>query len=84
MNAAHRKFDTVAAILLVLTLGFVLVEYLWAPHKKPVFVWHDVPGYSAGIALISCLIIIVLSKALAALFLQRADTASKNSEQYDD
>lgn len=84
MNAASRKFDSVAAILLVVLLGFILAEYLWAPHKKPAFIWHYLPGYSAIIALISCLVIIVLSKMLAAMFLQRLDPTSEKSEQHHD
>jgi hypothetical protein len=37
------------AVLVVLTA----VEWLFAPHYRPVFPWHHMPGYSALIGLVA-------------------------------
>ena len=58
-----------AALLVVL----VVVEAVFVPHEKPRFPWHFVPGYSALIGLGACLVVVLLSKALGRMVLQRPE-----------
>jgi len=57
-----------AAVLLALTI----VEYLYAPHYRPVFPWHHVPGYMGLIGLGGCLVVVAAAKGLGRL-LQRPE-----------
>lgn len=57
---------TLAGVLLLL----VVIEAVVIPHYHPVFPWHAVPGYSAVIGLLGCIVVVQLSKWLGKLFLQ--------------
>ncbi len=61
-----------AGVLVVL----VVAEALFAPHHHPVFPWHRVPGFLAMVGLVSCIVVVKLSKAMGKWWLQR-------SEEYD-
>jgi hypothetical protein len=65
--------DRVTWILVAGLAVLVLAEALFFPYHDPVFPWHHVPGYSAAIGLIFAVVIVLLSKALGAWFLQRPD-----------
>lgn len=54
-------------------VALALVEATAIPHKHPVFPWHDVPGYAGLIGLVGCLVVVLLSKWLGSLLLQRSD-----------
>lgn len=62
--------DRVTLILAVTLVALVLVEAFLIPHYHPVFPWHHVPGYSAVIGLVGCLVVVQLSKWLGKAFLQ--------------
>ena len=61
-----------AGVLILL----VVAEALFAPHHHPVFPWHHVPGFLAMVGLVSCIVVVKLSKVMGKWWLQR-------SEEYD-
>jgi hypothetical protein len=61
------------ALLAVLVIGDVLFVH---PHH-PVFVWHKIPAYMAGIGVGAAILLSLFSKGLGYLFLYR-------KEDYDD
>jgi hypothetical protein len=65
--------DRVAAILAAVLLALVLLEATLIPHYQPKFPWHHVPGYSAAIGLVGCLVVVLASKWVGSRFLQRPD-----------
>jgi hypothetical protein len=65
--------DRVTWSLVASLVVLVLAEALFFPYDDPVFPWHHMPGYSAAIGLIFAVVIVLLSKALGAWFLQRPD-----------
>jgi hypothetical protein len=69
----ERMKDRVTWSLVAGLVVLVLAEALFFPYDDPVFPWHHVPGYSAAIGLIFAVVIVLLSKALGAWFLQRPD-----------
>jgi hypothetical protein len=59
------------SLTLVVTLVLLAVaEWLWAPHHHPVFAWHHWPGFLALLGLVSCVVVVWLSKLLGKWFLQ--------------
>jgi multisubunit Na+/H+ antiporter MnhB subunit len=62
----ERMKDRVTWSLVASLMVLVLAEALFFP-------WHHMPGYSAAIGLIFAVVIVLLSKALGAWFLQRPD-----------
>ncbi|MDO8834287.1 MAG: hypothetical protein Q7V01_01770 [Vicinamibacterales bacterium] len=64
-----RVIVTLAAVMAVL----IAVEAFFAPHYRPVFLWHSVPGYMGAIGLFACLGVVWLSKRAGKLFLQRPE-----------
>jgi hypothetical protein len=62
--------DRVALVLAGVLLLLVVLEAVVIPHYHPVFPWHPVPGYSAAIGLLGCILVVQLSKWLGKLFLQ--------------
>jgi hypothetical protein len=58
-----------AMVLIVL----VVAEILFAPHHHPVFAWHHWPGFLGLVGLVSCLLVVKLSKALGKWLLQRRE-----------
>ncbi len=58
-----------AGVLVVL----IAAELLFAPHHHPVFPWHHVPGFLGLVGLVSCLVVVKLSKALGKWLLQRPE-----------
>lgn len=63
-------------VTLILSAVLVLLgvaEWLWAPHHQPVFAWHHWPGFFAFLGLVSCLVVVKLSKLLGQWFLQRQE-----------
>jgi hypothetical protein len=67
-------WDRVSGTLLVALVVLVVAELLFVPHYKPVFPWHHVAGYAATIGLVSCIVVVLLSKALGAVLLQRPES----------
>ena len=66
--------DRVAIIMAAVLLLLVALEALFFPHYQPRFPWHHVPGYAAMIGLFACIFVVLLSKKLGALLLQRPAT----------
>lgn len=71
MNRLVRD-RTLAGLATVLAV-LVIAEAVVAPHEKPVFPWHRLPGYAALIGIGTCLVVVVVSKALGRMFLQRPE-----------
>jgi di/tricarboxylate transporter len=65
--------DRVTLILAGALLAFVLVEAVVVPHYHPVFPWHSLPGYSAIIGLVGCIVVVQLSKWLGKALLQQPE-----------
>jgi hypothetical protein len=65
--------DRVVPVLSAVLVALVLVEYFFAPHYRPVFPWHHLPGYMGLIGLGSCLIVVILTKLVGKLVLQRPE-----------
>jgi hypothetical protein len=63
---------TVAGLAAVLA-ALVIVEAVFAPYEKPLFPWHRLPGYAALIGIGACLVVVVVTKALGRMFLQRPE-----------
>lgn len=70
--------DPVTVALAAVLLALVAVEAIFVPHSSPKFPWHHVPGYAAIIGLGACLIVVQLSKALGAWFLQRPESPDEH------
>ena len=65
--------DPTAAGLAGVLVVLVVVEAIFVPHGKPRFPWHFVPGYAGLIGLGACLVVVLLSKALGRMILQRPE-----------
>ena len=63
---ARRVTWVLSAVLLLL----VVVEIAF-PHHAPVFAWHHLTGSHAIIGFVSCVVVVLLSKAVGKWFLQR-------------
>jgi general stress protein CsbA len=63
--------DRVTLVLAAVLLLLVLLEASVIPHYHPEFWFHHVPGYSAVIGLFGCIVVVLLSKWLGKMFLQR-------------
>jgi Mn2+/Fe2+ NRAMP family transporter len=70
---APRLLDRVSVTLAALMAVLIAVEAFFAPHYRPVFLWHSVPGYMGAIGLFACLGVVWLSKRAGKLFLQRPE-----------
>jgi hypothetical protein len=68
-----RRSSRAAAVLTALLAVLVAVEALFVPYEKPRFPWHGLPGYSALIGFGACLVVVVASKALGRVMLQRPE-----------
>ncbi len=66
--------DRVTVGLGVALLIMVLLEAVAIQHYHPVFPWHFVPGYAAVIGLVGCIVVILISKWLGRVFLQRPES----------
>jgi hypothetical protein len=71
MRAVVR--DSTVVALAALLAALVVAEATFVPHGKPLFPWHHLPGYAALIGLGACLVVVVGSKALGRLVLQRPE-----------
>lgn len=65
--------DRVSIAMALVLAALVAVEALFVPHYSPRFPWHHLPGYAAIIGLGACIVVVLLSKALGAWFLQRPE-----------
>ncbi|WKZ33657.1 MAG: hypothetical protein QY316_04440 [Thermodesulfobacteriota bacterium] len=61
------KWAFYAAMVVFVALDFV------TPRHHVYFYWDEVPGFSAVFGFISCVLIIIVSKALGKLWLQRKE-----------
>ncbi len=52
-------------IIFAVVLGIVLLSDFVVERHHPVFIWDEIPGFSAAFGLISAIIIIVLAKVIA-------------------
>lgn len=68
-----RRFSPTSAGLTALLAVLVVVEAVFAPYEKPRFPWHRLPGYAGLIGLGACLVVVVASKALGRIMLQRPE-----------
>ena len=64
-----RTLKRVAYAILVLT---VAIDFLLPRHYSHFF-WDDIPGFNAVYGLISCVLIVVISKALGHYWLERSE-----------
>jgi hypothetical protein len=60
--------------LTIILLALVVMEAVFFPYDHPVFPWHPVPGYAAGIGLGASIVVVLLSKKLGAWLLQRPES----------
>lgn len=65
--------DKPTIIMAVSLVLLTVIEFFWAPHYSPKFPWHHVPGFSALIGLISCIVVVLASKWLGKKLLQRPE-----------
>jgi hypothetical protein len=70
----EKLVDRVAIGLGVVLLALVALEATVIPHYHPEFPWHHVPGYSAVIGLVGCVVVVGISKWLGKAFLQRPES----------
>ncbi|MBE7415379.1 MAG: hypothetical protein HS130_09200 [Deltaproteobacteria bacterium] len=61
------KWVFYAAMAVFIALDFVI------PRHHLYFYWDEIPGFSAVFGFISCVLIIIVSKALGKLWLQRKE-----------
>lgn len=66
-NTATLK--RVSYVVLALT---VAIDFFISRHHQ-VFFWDDIPGFSAAYGFISCVLIVVISKALGHYWLERSE-----------
>lgn len=59
----------VAYVILALT---VLIDFVISRHHS-YFPWDDIPGFSAVYGFVSCVLIVVVSKALGHFWLERSE-----------
>ncbi len=52
-------------IIFAIVLGIVLLSDFVVERRHPVFIWDEIPGFSAAFGLISAIVIIVLAKVIA-------------------
>lgn len=69
-----KPLKRIAYVILALTV----VLDLFIPRDYVHFFWDDIPGFSAVYGFISCILIIIVSKALGHYWLSRPE------EYYDD
>lgn len=60
-------------VVLAAVLALLVVAELPFPHHAPVFPWHHVTGLQGMIGFFSCVVVVILSKWLGKLFLQRPE-----------
>lgn len=63
-------------ILSAVLIALVVIDMLFVEHHVH-FPWQKVTGYLAVIGLVSCIVVVILSKLLGKYFLQRP-------EEYDE
>lgn len=71
----NKLIDLTVFALVALLIALVAIEYFFAPHYRPVFPWHHLPGYMAVIGLVASVVLVALAKGAGALFLQRPEDA---------
>lgn len=64
-----RTLKRVSYVVLALT---VAIDFFISRHHH-VFFWEDIPGFSAFYGFISCVLIVVISKALGHYWLERSE-----------
>lgn len=69
-----KTLERIAYVILALTV----VLDLFIPRDHVYFFWDDIPGFSAVYGFISCILIIIVSKALGHYWLSRPE------DYYDD
>lgn len=74
MMSNTRRLKQIAYGALALT---VVIDF-FIPRDHPHFFWDNIPGFSAVYGFVSCVLIIVVSKALGKLWL------AKPEDYYDD
>lgn len=76
MARAQDRLNARVARALAGTLAvLVALEYFFAPHYNPVFPWHHVTGYMAGIGLCACILFVLLARFAGKPLLQRPERA---------
>lgn len=69
-----KTLERIAYVILALTV----VLDLFIPRDHVYFFWDEIPGFSAVYGFISCIVIIIVSKALGHYWLSRPE------DYYDD
>ncbi len=70
------KAATVRRIYWILSAALALLvamEAVFARPHHPVFPWHRLVGYNGLIGLAGCIAVVLISKALGSIFLQRPE-----------
>lgn len=68
-----------APILGIVLIVLIILEYLFFKMHHPIFPWHHLPGLNAVIGLVSCIVVVLASKALGAAGLQRPEEPDDES-----
>lgn len=63
---------TLKRIVYVILALLVVIDF-FLPRHHPHFFWDEIPGFSAVYGFISCILIIVISKALGRFWLARSE-----------
>ncbi|MBK5190983.1 MAG: hypothetical protein JJE19_05775 [Methanosarcinales archaeon] len=66
----HLFWMLYVCLLVSIVVG---VLYQLSPHFHAIFVWQEIPGFSAVYGFIGCILIIVVSKALGHHWLQKEE-----------
>lgn len=67
-----KKTKTLKRLVLVVVIVLLIID-IFMPRHHAEFPWDDIPGFSAVYGLISCVVIIVVSKALGKIWLQKKE-----------
>ncbi|MCK4738706.1 MAG: hypothetical protein KAT46_02040 [Deltaproteobacteria bacterium] len=67
-----KKTKVIRMVLYVLMVVFIIWDVLMERHHM-IFPWDYVPGFSALYGFVSCVLIIVISKIIGKLWLQKKE-----------
>lgn len=73
-----KAYKTLRVKILYVILGLLMVLDWFAPRHHAHFFWDAIPGFSAVIGFIACVILIFFSKGIGHAFLM------KREDYYDD
>lgn len=62
-----KKLGPLLFVLAFLLVILTVIEYFYAPHYRPVFPWHHVPGYMGLIGVGASILVVYVAKGLGLL-----------------